>query len=81
MIHRWQRRTFLSVVLGATCSAACLLQGIAAAADVRIALVVKNLGNGFFEAARNGGLEAARELGGVEVIYTGPTTPTAEGQI
>jgi rhamnose transport system substrate-binding protein len=42
---------------------------------------VKNLGNGFFEAARNGGLEAAKELGGVELIYTGPTTPTAEGQI
>lgn len=48
---------------------------------IRVALVVKNLGNGFFEAAHTGGLEAAKELGGVEVIYTGPTTPTAEGQI
>jgi len=51
------------------------------AKGVRVALVVKNLGNGFFEAAHQGGLEAAKELGGVEVIYTGPTTPTAEGQI
>jgi rhamnose transport system substrate-binding protein len=44
-------------------------------------MVVKNLGNGFFEAARDGGQEAAKELGGVELIYTGPTKPTAEGQI
>jgi rhamnose transport system substrate-binding protein len=52
-----------------------------AAADTKIALVVKNMGNGFFEAARDGGQEAAKELGGVELIYTGPTKPTAEGQI
>jgi rhamnose transport system substrate-binding protein len=81
MSHRWPRRTFLSVLLGATLLAASSLNASAAAAEIRIALVVKNLGNGFFEAAHNGGLEAARELGGVEVIYTGPTTPTAEGQI
>lgn len=47
----------------------------------KIALLVKSLGNGFFEAARDGGLEAAKELGDVEVIYTGPTNATAEGQI
>ncbi len=51
------------------------------AKDLKIALVVKNLGNGFFEASNRGAQEAAKELGGVEVIYTGPTTPTAEGQI
>ncbi len=51
------------------------------ASQIRVAMVVKSLGNGFFEAARAGGLEAAKELGGVELIYTGPTTPTAEGQI
>lgn len=51
------------------------------AKDLKIALVVKNLGNGFFEASNRGAQEAAAELGGVEVIYTGPTTPTAEGQI
>ena len=47
----------------------------------RIAMVVKNLGNGFFNAAHIGADEAARQLGNVEVIYTGPTTPSAEGQI
>ncbi|MGK6312341.1 rhamnose ABC transporter substrate-binding protein [Neorhizobium sp. DT-125] len=53
----------------------------ASAADMKIALVVKSLGNGFFEAANKGAQEAAKELGGVEIIYTGPTTTTAEGQI
>jgi len=53
----------------------------ASAADMKIALLVKSLGNGFFEAANKGAEEAAKELGGVEIIYTGPTTTTAEGQI
>ncbi|MEO7496567.1 MAG: rhamnose ABC transporter substrate-binding protein [Massilia sp.] len=48
---------------------------------VKIAMVVKNLGNGFFDAAHNGAEEAAKEIGNVEIIYTGPTTPSAEGQI
>ena len=47
----------------------------------RIAMVVKNLGNGFFDAAHAGADEAAKELGNVEIIYTGPPTPSAEGQI
>lgn len=55
--------------------------GVAQADDIRIGLVVKALGIGFFEAAAEGAEEAAKELGGVEVIYTGPTTTTAEGQI
>ncbi|WP_219933113.1 rhamnose ABC transporter substrate-binding protein [Massilia glaciei] len=53
----------------------------AAQQKIRIAMVVKNLGNGFFDAAHEGAKEAAKELGGVEIIYTGPTTPSAEGQI
>lgn len=48
---------------------------------VRIAMVVKNLGNGFFDAAHAGADEAAKQLKDVEIIYTGPTTPSAEGQI
>ena len=52
-----------------------------AMAQTKIALVVKPLGNGFFDAANKGAEEAAKELGDVEVIYTGPTTATAEGQI
>lgn len=58
-----------------------LLAGSAHAADIRIGLVPKSLGNGFFDAAYKGAQEAAKEIGGVEVIYTGPTTTTAEGQI
>lgn len=50
------------------------------AGKLRVALVVKSLGNGFFEAARDGAKDAAKELG-LEVIYTGPTQATAEGQI
>ncbi len=42
---------------------------------------VKNLGNSFFDAANKGALEAAKELGNVDIIYTGPTQATPEGQI
>ena len=69
-----------------TLLAAALLGGTMAltpahAEDMRIALVVKALGIGFFEAAAKGAEEAAAELGDVEIIYTGPTDTTAEGQI
>ncbi|MEJ0011708.1 MAG: rhamnose ABC transporter substrate-binding protein [Bauldia sp.] len=53
----------------------------ASAANVKIALLVKNLGNGFFDAAAKGANEAAKELGNVDIIYTGPAKPTPEGQI
>ncbi len=59
--------------------AALALSG-SALAEVKIALVAKSLGNGFFEAA-NVGAQQATELGDVKVIYTGPTTTTAEAQI
>jgi rhamnose transport system substrate-binding protein len=52
-----------------------------ATAEVRIGLVAKSLGNGFFDAVKKGGEEAAAELGHVQLVFTGPTTPTAEGQI
>ncbi|ANT62001.1 MULTISPECIES: rhamnose ABC transporter substrate-binding protein [Roseobacteraceae] len=70
-------------IFGGTALAALMLAGGAAQAqdNVRIALVVKALGIGFFEAAAKGAEEAASELGNVEVIYTGPTDTTAEGQI
>lgn len=61
--------------------AAALIASPAAAQDKRIAIVVKALGIGFFEAAAKGAEEAAAELGDVEIIYTGPTDTTAEGQI
>jgi rhamnose transport system substrate-binding protein len=54
--------------------------GAAGAAPARIAIVAKSLGNGFFDAVHKGADEAAAELG-VQIIFTGPPTPTAEGQI
>lgn len=46
----------------------------------RVGVVAKSLGNGFFDAVHRGADEAGRELD-AEVIFVGPTTPTAEGQI
>ena len=42
-----------------------------ALAEVRIAMVVKNLGNAFFEACRDGGLEAIGLGEDVELIFRG----------
>jgi rhamnose transport system substrate-binding protein len=58
-----------------------LLANAAHAENKKIALVVKALGIGFFDAANKGAQEAAKELGDVDIIYTGPTDTTAEGQI
>ncbi|MDD7972220.1 rhamnose ABC transporter substrate-binding protein [Roseinatronobacter alkalisoli] len=77
-----KRRNFTKFATGLGLAAS--LMGSAAFAQddtVRIALVVKALGIGFFEAAAEGAQEAAAELGNVEIIYTGPTDTTAEGQI
>jgi rhamnose transport system substrate-binding protein len=68
-------------VLTTVAMAAALMGTAAQAETTRIALVVKALGIGFFEAANKGAQEAAKELGDVEIIYTGPTDTTAEGQI
>jgi rhamnose transport system substrate-binding protein len=79
-----KRRTVLTS--GAALGLAALAgvrSGTAWAADkpVRIGLLAKSLGNGFFVAAHRGAQEAAKELGNVEVIYTGPSSTSAEGQI
>ena len=66
---------------GAAAVTAAMLATPAAADDMRIALVVKSLGNSFFDAAHRGAQEAAEDIGGIEIIYTGPTAATAEGQI
>ncbi|ASV83470.1 rhamnose ABC transporter, rhamnose-binding protein [Ochrobactrum quorumnocens] len=73
-------KLFKKLAMG-TALAVAFMATAAQSADMKIALVAKSLGNGFFEAANKGAQEAAKELGGVEVIYTGPTTTTAEGQI
>ncbi|HEY4199533.1 MAG TPA: rhamnose ABC transporter substrate-binding protein [Devosiaceae bacterium] len=61
--------------------AAVLAAAPQAQAATRIAVVVKSLGNGFFDAVNKGAQEASKELGDVEIIYTGPTQATAEAQI
>jgi rhamnose transport system substrate-binding protein len=58
-----------------------LVANVAHAENKKIALVVKALGIGFFDAAHKGAEEAAKQLGDVDIIYTGPTDTTAEGQI
>lgn len=71
---------FLKTLAVTTAIATAMMANPTFAAE-RIALVVKSLGNGFFDAAAKGAENAAKELGDVEVIYTGPTSATAEGQI
>ena len=44
-------------------------------------MVVKVLGINYFDVGRDGGQEAAKELGDVELIYAGPTAATVEQQI
>ena len=73
--------SILKKILTTAALATALMTQTAAAENVKIALVVKALGIGFFEAANKGAEEAAKELGDVEIIYTGPTDTTAEGQI
>ena len=73
--------SILRKALTSAALATVLFSTAAAAETVKIALVVKALGIGFFEAANKGAQEAATELGDVEIIYTGPTDTTAEGQI
>ncbi|MDI3543376.1 MAG: rhamnose transport system substrate-binding protein [Candidatus Atribacteria bacterium] len=45
-----------------------------------IAMIVKNVGNPFMDAAGRGAEEACKELGN-NFIFQGPATPTVEGQI
>src|SRR5262245_20109628 len=73
--------TLKKIAIAAAVAAGMSVSAAQAAETVKIALVVKALGIGFFEAANKGAQEAAKELGNVEVIYTGPTTTTAEAQI
>ncbi len=51
-----------------------------AAEAPRYALLVRSLGNTAFSLAHVGATEAAKELG-VDLIYTGPTDGSAEGQV
>ncbi len=71
----------LVLTMTATFSFAAGQKDADANAPLKIVILVKSLGNGFFEAVADGGKEAAAELGNVESIYMGPSASTAEGQI
>lgn len=71
----------LSAAAAGSALPALLGQPARAAASLRIAMVVKVLGISYFDVCRDGGQEAAKLLGGVDLIYTGPTKPTVEDQI
>lgn len=78
----FDRRTFVCAALAAMTVAGCGERPAPAGGDgkIRIGIVAKSLGNGFFDAVHKGADEAAAALN-AEIIFTGPTTPTAEGQI
>lgn len=82
MFENQSRRNALKI-LGGSLLAGTLPLGAAPAfaANKRIALVVKNLGNSYFDACRDGAQKAAKEIGGFDIIYTAPTKATAEDQI
>jgi rhamnose transport system substrate-binding protein len=46
-----------------------------------IVILVKSMGNGFFDACFKGSQQAAEELGNIKTTYMGPVQTTAEGQI
>jgi rhamnose transport system substrate-binding protein len=75
------RRQALTLMSASAFAGTSLFAGIAHAEGKRIAMVVKNLGNSYFDACSNGAMEAAKEAGGFEIIYTAPTKATAEEQI
>ncbi len=73
------RKAAVSIALAAAVMAGTSLSALA---DMRIAVVAKFVGGGFWTAVGKGSEDAAKDLGGgVQMIFTGPSTPTAEGQI
>ena len=79
-------KKFFSVLLVLTLVAAAAFATGANEAEAedgqyKMVLLVKSLGNGFFEACDDGAQDAAAELVNMEVVYMGPSQSTAEGQI
>ncbi|MBN8904700.1 MAG: substrate-binding domain-containing protein [Rhodospirillales bacterium] len=78
------RRNLFKLAGGAAFVAAApaiLTMPVRAAGNRRIAMIVKNLGNSYFDACANGAKQAAGEIGGIDIIYTASAKPTAEDQI
>ena len=58
-----------------------LRQPARAAVPLRIAIVAKVAGASYFDVCRDGGRDAADDLGDVELVYTGPRKPAVAEQI
>lgn len=78
------RRRLLQLMSGsiiAGTASGALSRPVLAQQKLRIGLVVKVMGISYFDVTRDGGQDAADELGDVELIYTGPQQATVEQQI
>lgn len=80
MLKFTARRAFLGLTTGAVLIGSTVFGAAQAQDKPRYAMLVRVLGNTAFELARVGAQEAADELG-FELIYTGPTENSAEGQV
>ncbi len=69
----------LTKLLTTAALAGVMMASAAHAEEKRIAIVVKALGIGFFDAVDKGAEEAAKQLGDVKIIYTGPTADHRRG--
>lgn len=80
MIKFIARRSFVALLTSAALLGPMLFSAVQAEDKPRYAMLVRVLGNTAFELAKVGAQEAADELD-FELIYTGPTENSAEGQV
>lgn len=76
------KKTLLLVIVGVLLFSLPVFAGGGAETkkEITIAMIVKNIGNPFFDVVRKGWDEAVAELG-VNSVWRGPEQPTPEGQI
>ena len=79
-LSTWLRAVVLLIAIAFTFSFA-VSPASAAEKKFKVVILVKSMGNGFFNACADGAKDAAKELGDVEIIYMGPPEVSAEGQI
>lgn len=77
------KKTLLCVLIVSLVFTSAFAQGTKeqAKGEKEIVILVKNMGNGFFDAVYRGSQEAVAQIGGMKTVYMGPPQPTAEGQI
>lgn len=76
------RRTVINASVGMALGLALGLGSMAAQAkDITVAMIPKLVGIDYFNAAKKGAEDAAKELKGVKLVYRGPTEGRADKQI